>query len=113
MNKNGNCKSLEEFKERLRKVMKSQNIRKFHNLLHYCPFLSFSSSSRCESCPLSDKNGPKELVGRTNRCLCGSMRDTYWDYYIYGRIVDEKTVLAEMVLIGIQLLAYLESKENE
>jgi len=105
-------KTLKEFENKLKEAMNSQDIKKFKDLVGYCPFLSFcwgDSSHFCPDCPLSDRNGPTELLGSAYTCLRGSMSNIYHNYCL-GEI-NEGTALVELVLQSIKLLAYLESKE--
>jgi len=109
------CKTLREFKGKLQETIKSQDISEFKKLLHYCEFQSFYScddapESCCPGCPLSDTSGPEELVCRVSTCLLHSMMRIYWYYTVYDRLT-ERPALAKLVLEGIKLLAYLESKE--
>ena len=99
------CKNIEEFEEKLRKAINSQDIEKFRNIINYCPF----SLVGCLDCQLSEKEGPKELMGSLDTCLLGSTRDVYWDYKRHK--INEETALAGRVVMSIELLAYLESKE--
>ena len=98
-------RTLREFKKKLQKAIDSQSIEKFEGLIYYCPF----SSLRCTDCPIFDKNGPRELVGASATCLLGSMTSTCWNYD--DRVISKKTALANLVLMGIKLLAYLESEK--
>ena len=109
------CKTLDEFKEGLQEAMEQQNMEKFQNLVHGCPFKSLQWYDRkakrcCPECPLSTIDGPDELTGTEIICLCGSMGDIYWDCYLLHRI-DKETALAELIIMGTKLLAYLENKE--
>ena len=108
------CKTLDEFKKKLRDAVKSKDIDKFSSILHSdCPFASrqrYDGKTRtwCPNCPLSDKEGPDGLIDVTETCLVGSLGELYSDYY-YG--VNDENILARMVLESIKLLAYLDSKE--
>jgi len=91
-------------------------MEKFASILWgLCPFPTLhgydhNSDSYCPECGLSDKNGPKELIGPQIVCLGGSMMSTYRSY-INRHEIDEKAALARLIVIGTKLLAYLDSKE--
>ena len=104
------CKTLDEFKERLREAMGCQNMKKFRSLLLLnCPFLSKNS---CIECSLYEKNGPKELTGPLSKtCLIDSMSNVFWRYKT--KEINKEAALARLVLIGTELLAYLDSKESK
>jgi len=108
------CKNLEEFKIHLRKAIDTQSMEKFTSILRGpCPFSRFDQNHNplshipCPDCPLSDINGPRELIEPKETCLLGSMTDVR----SYRGIVDKEAILAKLVLMGIKLLAYLDSKE--
>jgi len=110
-------KTLEEFKKQLQKAITDQDIEKFKNLIYYCLFHSSPKYNKttgrryCPECPLSDENGPLELMGHdvADTCLLVSMRYAYWNY-AFHHMTSKKTALAILVCDGIKLLAYLESK---
>jgi len=109
-----NCKNLEEFKDRLRLAIKNQSIKQFDSLVVDCPFPAFCwydniNKKWCTNCPLSDKNGPKELIGLRNTCLTTEMCNICDNYY--GKETNKKTIIARLVFLGIKLLSYLDSKE--
>jgi len=118
-------KTIKEFKDALRKAIKYPDMEKFKNLsnpLSSCPFPVFNQAHNqlpglpCPSCPLSDNNGPREFTDPRETCLLGGMTKIYRDYIYrdhYDSIIDETKALAELVLIGIKLLAYLDSKSSE
>jgi len=111
-------KTLKGFKKKLRELIRDPDIKKFKKFIRHCPFYSSCKYSEngprryCPECPLSDKNGPIELMGVADECLMGSMMDIYWDYSVYESIVNDEEIVAELVLRSIKLLAYLESKEE-
>jgi len=100
------CETLDEFKNRLRKAIDSQNMEEFVNLARYCPF----PPKTCRDCFLSDEDGPREFIKSTGTCLLGSIINTYWDHYADNN-ASRKNVLALLVLEGIKLLAYLENEK--
>ena len=97
--------TVEEFKKWLQETIESQNMKNFESLRKYCPFPSVN----CFNCPLSMEETQERLIGVWGVCPCGSMTGIYCDYY--NKKIDKETVLAESVLEGIKLLAYLDSKE--
>jgi len=109
------CKSFNEFKKKLRKAIKAQSMKKFDKLSYSgCPFQFNQGHNRiiwCSGCPLSDTNGPRELIGNSKTCLVGSIQDICIAYD--DLVMDKKTALARLVFSGTKLLAYLEGKENE
>ena len=104
-------KTLSEFKRELVKAINNQDIEHFGSLIipseRGCPFFHpFFERNRgngyCPDCPLSDKEGPKELMGSLDTCLLGSIRDVYWDYKRHK--INEETALARLVVMSIELL---------
>jgi len=100
------CNTLKEFKNQLQDSINNQDIIELSNLCD-CPSLG---TNICANCFLSDENCPKELTGSWTSCILGSMKDVYWDYYILNEI-NEKDTLARFILMGVKILAYLNSKE--
>ena len=99
-----NPEMLDEFKSKLRKVIKNPEIRQFPKIAGHCPSPSLCVCNEkldllCPDCPLRNDTA----------CFLGLIRDIRKDY-LFERI-DEKTALAKLVLMSIKLLAYLESKE--
>jgi len=107
---------LKEFKEKLQEAMDTRSIMRFKRLLGVpprddCPGTSVRG---CVNCSLSDKNGPGEFIGTGaygNTCLVGSMREICLDYS--NKRINKETAVPRLVLIGIKLLLYLETKERE
>jgi len=98
---------LKEAKRILQKAVKSQNIEVFGNLIQSCP-IPFHP---CDICPLFDKDASERLKGSPmGPCLIASTVSVYYWDWIINRISKEDA-LAKLVLEGIKLLAYLESKE--
>jgi len=125
--KNMKVKTLSEFKRELVKAINNQDIEHFGSLIipsigsltipstMGCPFFHpFFERDRgngyCPDCPLSDKDGPKELMGTQITCLVGSMKAIFSDY-VYYRKINKETALSMLILDATKLLAYLESKE--
>jgi len=108
-------KTLKEFKRKLQEAMDSQDIDKFKDLLYFCPFRQFywrdsTAHSYCPDCPLSDKEAPEELkVPWMDTCTLGSLKAAYSEYTL--DITTKTSTLANLVLMSIKLLAYLDSKE--
>ena len=108
-------KTLDEFKKRLRKAIDTQDIEEFESSLWDCPLTLLNQNYghetglSCLSCPLYDKNGPTELIGRSLICLRGTLSHTCWAYE--NKLISEKDALAMLILEGTKLLAYLDSKE--
>jgi len=98
-------KTIKELKEKLKNAMDSQDIKKFESLVYTCPL----SSRPCISCLLFDEGTPGDLDGSLTACILGSMRDIYYNHLYTG--VDEETTLPRLLLEGVKLLYYLESKE--
>ena len=102
-------KSVEEFKEELKKAIHTQDIEKFGDMTLDGAGCGEPFGVGCDLCPLCEPEGPKELVEPFNSCLLGSIVDISWDHY--NGSLDEKTALARLILLGTKLLAYLDSKE--
>jgi len=104
------CKTLGEFKKRLQKAIDSRDMKEFGELLHSCPFPSFYKCNKwCPNCPLSDAEGPRELIGQAETCLIDAMLETCQDYY-FDHTIGKDNTLAGLVLMSIKLLAYLENR---
>ena len=107
----------DEFKKRLRKAIDTQDVEEFESSLWDCPLTllkqnySHETGLSCLSCPLYDKNGPTELIGRSLMCLRSSMSDICRDYT--DSKISKETALARLILMGIKLLAYLDSKDSK
>jgi len=112
----GGHPTLKGFQKQLSELINNPDMKRFENLLWYCPYpkkhchidsvFGFSST-----CFLSDKNGPEELRGQSDICLINSISQLCSAYN--SNIISKKTALSKVVLLAIKLLAYLNSKETE
>jgi len=112
--------TLKDFEEKLQAAINTPNMKNFMNLLSPgksdCPFPSLfkdtydGKGEYCPECPLSDRNGPRELIRTQVTCLVGWMFNICWRYS-HEKITEEEC-LPELVLSGIKLLTYLEYRDK-
>jgi len=104
-------KSLDEFKNRLRKARDTKSLKQFKSLLWGCPFPPLyeynpESGEHCPTCPLSDKHGPKKLLGSFKTCILGHMKDICMGSL--SKQIDDEEALAILILSATRVLEYLE-----